>query len=406
MHTPFGHLTYCTNIHSGETWTDHFTQLKKYIPGIKKAISPRHPFGIGLRLSNTASIELQDKKILSNFKQWLKEEDCYVFTMNGFPYGSFHNTEVKDQVHAPDWTTSERVQYTIRLAKILADLLPGNMEGGISTSPLSYRFWHNASNTSSVFETATLHVLQVVGEMIQIKKSTGKVLHLDIEPEPDGLLETGDDFFTWYLNYLLPLGIVYLRERFEYSENEAEQAIKEHVQLCYDICHFSIGYENPEKVLQKALTHGIRIGKIQISAALKASLVNNDSRDDVIEAFKKFNEPTYLHQVIASQNDGRLQRFPDVPDALEKANDLSIVEWRAHFHVPVFIENYGILQSTQCDIVEVLRKQKERPFSAHMEVETYTWEVLPPELKMPLSPSIIRELEWVLDFLNRELKLV
>jgi hypothetical protein len=110
MNTPFGHLTYCTNIHSGETWTDHFGQIKQYIPGIKKTISPNHSFGIGLRLSNTASLELQHKKSLNNFKQWLKQEDCYVLTMNGFPYGSFHNTKVKDQVHVPDWTTSERVQ--------------------------------------------------------------------------------------------------------------------------------------------------------------------------------------------------------------------------------------------------------------------------------------------------------
>ncbi len=404
MNTPFGHLTYCTNIHSGETWTDHFGQLKQYIPGIKKAISPIHPFGIGLRLSNTASLELQDKKSLNNFKQWLKQEDCYVFTMNGFPYGSFHNTTVKDQVHAPDWTTSERVQYTIRLGKILADLLPRNIEGGISTSPLSYRLWHHANQTSSVFETATIHVLQVVEEMIRIKKTTGKVLHLDIEPEPDGLLESGDEFFNWYLNYLLPLGIVYLKDRFEYSEEEAKQVIKEHVQLCYDICHFSIGFENPKKVLQMAFNHGIRIGKIQISAALKASLVNNDSRNSVINAFKEFNEPTYLHQVIALQNDGRLKRFSDLPDALEKANDFSTIEWRSHFHVPLFIENYGILQSTQSDIVQVLTQQKGQPFSTHIEIETYTWEVLPSELKMPLSQSIIREMQWVLDFLNKDLK--
>jgi hypothetical protein len=324
--------------------------------------------------------------------------------MNGFPYGSFHNTTVKDQVHAPDWLTTERVQYTIRLAKILADLLPRNIEGSISTSPLSYRLWHHANHTSSIFETATIHVLLVVEEMIRIKKTTGKVLHLDIEPEPDGLLQTGDEFFDWYLNYLLPLGIVYLGDRFEYSEDEAEQVIKEHVQLCYDICHFSIGYENPKKVLEKAFNHGIRIGKIQISAALKASLVNNDSRNSVINAFKEFNEPTYLHQVIALQNDGRLKRFSDLPDALENANDFSTIEWRSHFHVPLFIENYGILQSTQSDIVKVLTQHKRQPFSTHMEIETYTWEVLPSELKMPLSQSIIRELEWVLDFLNKDLK--
>ena len=146
MKTEYGHLTYCTNIHPGETWTDHFAHLKEHVPGIKQAISPNQPFGIGLRLSNTASLELRNKENLRGFQQWLNEEDCYVFTMNGFPYGGFHKTIVKDKVHEPDWTTAERVQYTNRLAQILAALLPDGMEGGISTSPLSYRYWHKEEN--------------------------------------------------------------------------------------------------------------------------------------------------------------------------------------------------------------------------------------------------------------------
>ncbi|MBO9684737.1 MAG: xylose isomerase, partial [Flavisolibacter sp.] len=106
MKTTYGHLTYCTNIHPGETWADHFAQLKEQVPGIKKAISPDQSFGIGLRLSNTASLELRKEENLKEFQQWLKEQDCYVFTMNGFPYGGFHNTTVKDKVHQPDWTTA------------------------------------------------------------------------------------------------------------------------------------------------------------------------------------------------------------------------------------------------------------------------------------------------------------
>ena len=404
MKTSYGHLTYCTNIHPGETWPDHFTQIKEYIPAIKKIVSPDHSFGIGLRLSDTASLELRKEKNLDAFQQWLKEQNCYVFTMNGFPYGGFHNTVVKDQVHTPDWTTSERVQYTIRLAQILAALLPDKMGGGISTSPLSYRFWHDEHQTSGVFETATIHILQVVEQMISIKKTTGKLVHLDIEPEPDGLLQTGDEFFEWYRNYLLPLGISYLKERFSYSETEAVSVLKDHVQLCYDICHFAIGYENPDTVLQQARDHGIRIGKIQISAALKALLDRDNKRDTVIRAFQQFNEPTYLHQVISLQKDGQLKRFSDLPQALEKANDPSMVEWRAHFHVPLFVQDYGVLQSTQEDIIKVLSKHKEQPFSAHMEIETYTWDVLPSELKLPLSQSIIREVQWVMNRLNEDTK--
>src|ERR1043165_2571873 len=210
MRTPQGHLTYCTNIHAGESWTDHFAALQQNIPGIKKRISQDRPFGIGLRLSHQASLQLQDKGALNNFKDWLKKEDCYVFTMNGFPYGGFHHTKVKDHVHSPDWTTPERASYTIRLFNILAELLPGDMEGGISTSPLSYKYWHSSNQRRDVFEKATKNILLIVEHLIQIKGKTGKLLHLDIEPEPDGMLESGPDFFDWYERYLLPMGEEYL----------------------------------------------------------------------------------------------------------------------------------------------------------------------------------------------------
>lgn len=399
MNTAHGHLTYCSNIHVGETWSDHLLQLKEFIPVIKKTASPHRPFGIGLRLSHIASIELETEKNLNAFKQWLKEEDCYVFTMNGFPYGGFHNTIVKDQVHTPDWTTTERVEYTIRLAHLLAALLPEEMDGGISTSPLSYRFWHKDIGKEEILKKATLNALKVVAKMIDIKKATGKLLHLDIEPEPDGLLENGDEFFAWYNDFLLPLGITSLGERFQFIPPEAIAAVKEHVQLCYDVCHFAVGYENHASVLRQAKAAGIKIGKIQISAALKAVL-EEGKREAIIQTFQQFNEPTYLHQVIARKNEGPPEHFRDLPQALEKANDLNIVEWRAHFHVPLFVEDYGVLQSTQQDISTVLAIQQETPFTNHLEIETYTWDVLPQELKLPLSESIIRELQWVKNTLN------
>jgi hypothetical protein len=395
MKTTYGHLTYCTNIHPGETWTDHFTQLKEQVPGIKKAISPDQSFGIGLRLSNTASLELRKEANLEEFQQWLEEQDCYVFTMNGFPYGGFHNTIVKDKVHQPDWTTAERVQYTNRLAQILAALLPDGVEGGISTSPLSYRYWHKEEDKSAVFERATLHVLQVVEQLAGIKRTSGQFIHIDIEPEPDGLLQNGDEFFEWYINYLLPVGTTYLQDKWNCSESEAQDIIKDHVQLCYDVCHFAIGFENPGEVLKTAKVNGIKIGKIQISAALKSLLGTGEKRENVISAFKQFNEPTYLHQVIARKKDGSLEYFADLPPALEKAADPSMVEWRSHFHVPLFIEDYGLLQSTQEEITTVLSLHMKDPFSKHLEVETYTWDVLPQELKLPIAQSIIREMQWV-----------
>ena len=320
MLTPYGYLTYCTNIHAGESWSDHFAALQLNLPQIKKKISPDKPFGIGLRLSHQASVQLQEGNALNDFKEWLKQEDCYVFTMNGFPYGGFHDVRVKDQVHAPDWTTGERVAYTNRLFDILAELLPPTMEGGISTSPLSYKYWNQDEKQRVVFEKTTTNILQVITHLIQLKTRTGKLLHLDIEPEPDGLLESGPEFFDWYERYLLPMGAVRLQEQFGYNKEEAHRSIKEHMQLCYDVCHFAVGYEDHATVVRQLQEKGIKVGKIQISAALKSPMpAEPKKRREVIEAFRQFNEPTYLHQVVARQQNGRLTRYPDLPEALEDA---------------------------------------------------------------------------------------
>lgn len=142
------HISYCSNIHPGESWQDHFQELKANLPSIKAAVAPNQSFGFGLRLAAEAAEELSEASNFAVFAAWLKEHDLYVFTMNGFPYGDFHIKEVKDQVHAPDWTTEERFLYTKKLFDILSQLLPENEEGGISTSPLSYRFWHEQGSSS------------------------------------------------------------------------------------------------------------------------------------------------------------------------------------------------------------------------------------------------------------------
>ena len=401
MDSTHGQLTYCSNIHPGESWEAHFKQLQLHVPSIKKQVSPDRSFGLGLRLSNTASIELRKENTLHSFKEWLKENDCYVFTMNGFPYGSFHHSVVKDKVHAPDWTTKDRVDYTIRLAEILANLLPEGMEGGISTSPLTYRHWHSAEQLNNVFKTATSHLLEVVLHLVEVKKNTGKTIHIDMEPEPDGLLESGTEFLSWYDDYLLPLGTSLLNERFGWTTKTSEEVLNEHVQLCYDICHFAVGYEDHNQVTTLLQQKNIRIGKIQISAALKGNMAAGlAERKPVINAFSQFNETTYLHQVVALQKNGQKKRYPDLPEALQQANDPLTIEWRAHFHVPLFIENYGVLQSTQQDIVTVLELHKQRSLTQHLEIETYTWEVLPDALKLPMTQSIIREMQWVISLLQ------
>lgn len=403
-----GHLTYCTNIHAGKNWVEDFKALQLNFPVIKQAIAPNQPLGLGLRLSNAASHTLAGKQDLTVFKQWLQENGAYVFTMNGFPYGDFHHTVVKADVHTPDWTTDDRREYTIRLFHILKALLPEGMEGGISTSPLSYRHWFKTDEAlKEAVEKATLNMAEVIKELIRLEQETGLYMHLDVEPEPDGLLETGREFIDWFETRLLPLSIPLLKKAFDIDDHQAEKLIKRHLCLCYDVCHFAIGYEDHEAVLEELEQKTIKVGKIQISAALKASLNGTAvERENIKNAFSGFDEPTYLHQVVALTENGSLLRYPDLPDALEDFEHVEPVgndtatQWRAHFHVPISVKEIGALQSTQDDIVKVLGLQKQKPFTSHMEVETYTWEVLPDELKLPIAQSISNELNWVLDTLK------
>lgn len=398
MKTKLGHLTYCTNIHAGKDWTADFGNLKIHFPEIKAAISPDAPMGIGLRLSNAASLTLADPAVQEEFRRWLQANQAYVFTMNGFPYGEFHHTLVKAAVHSPDWTTAARKDYTIRLAHILAGLLPEGMEGGISTSPLSYRHWFDTAEAlNAAVETATLNLLEVVKELIYIYKSGGTLIHLDLEPEPDGILETGPEYISWYEKDLLRIGIPLIAEAFSLSIQEAESLIKQHLCLCYDVCHFSIGYEDHAAVLQLLKTKGLKVGKIQISAALKGQFSDEAHNQAILEDFKRFNEPTYLHQVVAKDAAGKLIRYPDLDEALADIQPELAAEWRAHFHVPVSTGRIGELYSTRDDILQVLNIQKLDPFTNHLEVETYTWEVLPEGMKIPIGQSIINELDWVIN---------
>ena len=391
------HLTYCTNIHPGERWSDVWQSLQTYLPPIRQAVAPDAPFGIGLRLSNQATEEILVSNQLAQFKDWLQENNYYVFTMNAFPYGEFHHQRVKDAVHHPDWTRPERLDYTRRSFDVLSQLLPENTEGSISTSPLSYKLWYaDEAAVDTVRQQATQQLAQVAEYLYRRHQTTGQLLHLDLEPEPDGLLENTQDVVDYFNRWLLPQGSQRLQQQLGISPDEAERCLRTHIRICYDVCHFAVMYERPREVFARWQQEGIRIGKIQISAALKAHLSPVVSeRQPVIDAFESLVESTYLHQVVARAEDQSLLHYPDLPAALAHISEVPVREWRTHFHVPIFVAKYGALAATQSDIQEVLDLLHQESVTSHLEVETYTWEVLPPEIRLGLAESITRELRWV-----------
>ncbi|MGV3641539.1 MAG: metabolite traffic protein EboE, partial [Adhaeribacter sp.] len=274
------------------------------------------------------------------------------------------------------------------------------LEGGISTSPLSYKPWlhQDPERTREVFQAATGQLALLVEELYHLRLKTDRLIHLDIEPEPDGLLENTAEFVAYYEDWLLPGVSDYLQTRLGMTDDTARDLVYTHIRLCYDVCHFALAYEEPEAVFRTMEEKGIRIGRAQISAALKADLpADADARRQLAEQFRSFAESTYLHQVVVRNADNSLTQYPDLPPALEHFQDEQAREWRSHFHVPIFLERYQLLQSTQAEILKVLALLKENPVTRYLEIETYTWEVLPEEIKLELGASIGRELEWLRD---------
>lgn len=394
-------LTYCTNIHPSNTIREVMENLDRYAVPLRAKLSPGQPFGVGLRLSGEESRELMDAHRLEHFRRFLDERGLYVFTMNGFPYGPFHHQSVKAEVHAPDWLHPERVAYTLRLIDILSALLPEGLEGGISTSPLTYRAWVDAKD-AQLWTRLTLNVVQVISALVLLRRRTGQLIHLDIEPEPGGLLERSEQLASFFTERLMTTGAAHLAGELGLTLEEARTAVQDHLQVCFDTCHVAVAHESPRSALACYQQAGMRIGKVQLSSALRLTLPPaGPERQKALESLRPFLDSTYLHQVIARRKDGQLIQFPDLPEALPGLEHPDLTEARIHFHVPVFLDRFtdSALESTQAEIVETLQLLRQQPFTGQLEIETYTWDVLPPQLKRPLLDMVEREYRWVQDVL-------
>ena len=398
---PFFHLTYCTNIHPSDGWEGLLANLRQYAPPLKRRLAPDSAFGIGLRLSSRESEEMLQEGRLDAFRDFLREHGLYVALINGFPFGSFHNRVIKDDVFAPDWRAEERVRYTLRLVEILTALLPPDLDGGISTLPLSYKRWYGAGETVP-WEAMIRNLVRVVETLVRVRRDSGRLIHLDIEPEPDGLIENSAETVAFFEEWLLPAGAQLLARSLGVSVEEAREAVFEHVRVCFDTCHFAVEYEGGPEALERFARAGIRIGRVQVSSALKVPLPpDRRHRERLAVQLKPFAESTYLHQVIERAPGGELRRYPDLTEALPALVDAEAEEWRIHFHVPLFVKEYGHFESTQDDIDAVFARLPADRFTRHLEIETYTWDVLPRTLKQALLESIYQEYRWVQGALQR-----
>ncbi|MFA5901689.1 MAG: metabolite traffic protein EboE [Hyphomicrobium sp.] len=384
------HLTYCTNIHAGERWTQIDAALRHHMLTIKAEVSPDQPMGVGLRLSAAAAEDLREPHILAELRAFLEESGLYVFTINAFPYGAFHGTRVKEQVYEPDWRDERRLRFTNGVAELLALLLPEGMEGSISTVPGAYKTKLNGNGDVArmtdllLRHAAFLHV---------IESETGKHISLALEPEPCCFLETVDETIAFFSERLFaPAAVEAFHRLTGLASGPALDALRHHLGVCLDVCHASVEFEDPTACVARLVAAGIRVPKIQLSSALRVASID----EGTAALLARFDDGVYLHQTIEVQA-GRLTRYRDLPDALAALRGGTAGgEWRVHCHVPLFQSDYGALQSTQAPLADLLAACRQNALAPHLEVETYTWDVLPAEMRgIDVGSDIARELKWV-----------
>ena len=385
------HLSYCSNIHAGETWHEVSAVLAASLPRVREILGHRGPFAVGLRLSAQAAKTLEQPSELDAFRRFLQAGDYYVLTINGFPYGAFHGQRVKEQVYRPDWRDDERLDYTNRLARLLAALLGdrAEIEGSVSTVPGAFR----TEIASRADETAmAIRVLRHAAELVSIRQRTGVTITLAIEPEPACYIETIDDAIRFFQEHLFDPALVRQAAREAISALTVDD-VRRHIGLCFDACHMAVEFEEPRQALDRLSAAGIRVCKVQISSALRVD--RSDAR--AMAALDAFADGVYLHQVVERSPAG-VTRHVDLPEALiaARASAVDSAEWRVHFHVPIFLGAMHEFGTTQPELVATIAALKQRPICPYLEVETYTWDVLPPEYRTTdVCTAIARELSWV-----------
>jgi sugar phosphate isomerase/epimerase len=391
QHSPPLHLTYCLNIHPGESWAENFAAIREKVTAVKACVAPDEWFGLGLRIAHQAAEELTASADLrAEALALFHEHQLYPFSINGFPYGRFHAGPVKENVYAPDWRTPERLHYTIQLADLLAGWLPEGIDGSISTVPGSFKPW---ITTEADTEKMVDHLAAVVAHLVALREDTGREIHLGLEPEPDCFLETTDETVAFFEDTLFTAGAAEVARLLKCYRSDAEAMVRRHLGVCFDTCHVALQFEDPAASLRAYRDAGIRISKVQLSAALQAP-----ATAETCAALAPFAEPVYLHQVKGRAASGAQFAWFDLPTALEEIPGFTdLDEVRVHFHIPLFFTGNGPIGSTAGTLTPEFFEELRGGACPHLEIETYTFDVLPPEVHPgEIVESIAHEYAWVL----------
>jgi len=376
-------LGYCTNVHAGADFRQMKDNLTTHACAVKRAFSAK-PMGLGLWFSARSAREALASARLPAFRDWLDGEGFVPFTLNGFPFGDFHQPTVKHDVYLPMWGDEERTRYTQDLISILDGILPSGMEGSISTLPVA---WGNQSDPDKVLRQAASELTCLATGLSQLEETTGRRIVLCLEPEPGCLLDTSQDVIEFFERFL-----------FQQVGNAVVSANQRYLQVCHDTCHASVMFEDQVEVFESYAAAGIGVGKVQVSSAIQIDFgrLRVEDRSEALLQLREFAEDRYLHQT-GRKTGSTFALADDLPDLLDLADveSISDEEWRIHFHVPLHLSEFGHLRTTQEDTNQCLEYLKDKDLVSHFEVETYAWNVLPAAHRPEnLADGIAQELRW------------
>jgi hypothetical protein len=393
-----GHLSYSTLVHAGDTWAEMRASLETFLPQVKQRVSPHDAFGVSLRISADSAATLtgsaDERAALAAF---LADNDMYVYTVNAFPYGPFKGGSVMERVYEPDWTTDERVVYTNQVADILAEISPPTIAPSIQTAPLAFK---PSVKDAAYIAAFTTNLLRVVAHLVHLEASSGRRVKLALEPEPACYLETTAETVDYFRDHVhSPAGVAELARLASVPVSEAEGLLRRHLGVVFDIGHQSVGFEDIPASLRLLVDAGIPIFKLQEAAALWVP----ELTAEVVPRLRVFTDTIYLSQTTLRRGseEERFLNLGEALDAYEKDPGSGSAEMRTHFHVPVFLEELGPFRTTRFAVQEALAVHRETPLSDHLEIETYTWDVLPADLKTgDITDYVSREIEFVRDELT------
>lgn len=397
-------LSYCTNVHPSEKLGQMRASLVEFTRPLKDKLFPSQPMGLGIWMASEAADSLHSSLgEFENFEHFLAQNDFFLFTVNAFPYGNFHSRRVKEQVYVPDWTQPERVAYTCRVADLLARLLPPDLTGSISTLSGAFRPLRHDPET---FQSIARRLAQVVAHLHRLETRSGKHIQLGIEPEPWTTLESTTEARLFFKDYVYRTGAAVLAADLATDAVNAERLLRRHLGLCFDCCHQAVQFEDLKDSLKRLAADGIPIAKVHLSCAL--SVPNPGKNPDGVAELLSFDEERYLHQVVAQGPSDRLETLRDLDQLAGSAltSWRSFPEWRCHFHVPIYLENLPNLRTTQEQLLDAMNFLRATHYCKHLEIETYTWEVIPREHREKvcggsLLGSLEREFRWTLSQLGR-----